>query len=448
MHIRSSRSSRSWWRTSVLAAGLMAMVGCAGPGAETDRDTTPSDVRTTLGSEPVTITMRVNADQEALWSALAAGFEDAEPAVTVEVTTEDFATLQQNAPRYLATENPPDLLRLPAPGDAVKDRLLLNLDGYADAYGWDQWPESQLEQLRISDDGRQRGEGSLYGVGIGFQLTGLYYNIDVAREIGMEEPPETIEELVEAMEDADAAGKIPMMASGNNTFVLQALMHAYGAAEEVSAWVGNAPGASIESLETIAAASTVQEWVEAGYYPDDLLSVDDEQALGSWFEGDALFLYQGGWLAGAMDQNMAGKVGFVLFPPETAGDPRYAMSAPNGLVIPEAAEHPNEAAAFLNWANSSEAGRQIQVDQAGLAPGGSTDLPAPEAARDSVLSQTLEAFAAASEQDTLIDFLANSTPGMLSATINPQTQLLVGDKVTAKEYIANLQSDYEADLAD
>ena len=443
MHIR---SSRSWWGTCVLVAGLMAMASCGSPGSETGRDTTPSDVTTMLGSDPVTITMRVNADQEALWSALAAGFEESEPAVTVEVTTEDFATLQQNAPRYLAAEDPPDLLRLPAPGDAVKDQLLLSLDEYADAYGWDQWPESQLEQLRVSDDGRQRGEGSLYGVGVGFQLTGLYYNIEVAQQIGMDEPPETIEDLVAAMEDAAAAGKIPMMASGDNTFLLQALMHAYGAAGEVSAWVGNAPDASIETPEAVAAASTVQEWVEAGYYPEDLLSIDDDQALGNWFEGNTLFLYQGGWLAGAMDQNMAGKVGFVLFPVETAGDPRYAMSAPNGLVIPAAAEHPNEAAAFLNWANTSDEGRQIQVDQAGLAPGGSTDLPVPEAASGSVLSQTLEAFAAASEQDTLIDFLANATPGMLSATLNPQTQLLVSGKVTPPQYIANLQAEYESDL--
>lgn len=440
------RSSRSWWAAGVLAAGAVAMASCGSPGSETDRDTTPSNVTTTLGSDPVTITMRVNADQEALWSALAAGFEEAEPTVTVKVTTEDFATLQQNAPRYLAAQNPPDLLRLPAPGDAVKDQLLLNLDEYANAYGWDEWPESQLGQLRVSDDGRQRGEGSLYGVGIGFQLTGLYYNMDVAQEIGMEEPPETIAEMVAAMEDAAAAGKIPMMASGNNTFVLQALMHAYGAAGEVSAWVGTTPEANIDTPETIAAASTVQEWVEAGYYPEDLLAIDDEQALGNWFEGNTLFLYQGGWLAGAMDQNMTGKVGFVLFPPETADDPRYAMSAPNGLVIPEAAEHPNEAAAFLNWANTSQAGRQIQVDQAGLAPGGSTQLSVPEAAPGSVLSQTLEAFAAASEQDTLIDFLANATPGMLTATLNPQTQFLVSGKVTPEEYVANLQADYEADL--
>ncbi|MDT0267271.1 extracellular solute-binding protein [Streptomyces sp. DSM 44915] len=432
----------------MLVAGVVAVASCGNPGSETDRDTTPSDVSTTIGPDPVTLTMRVNTDQEALWSALAAGFEEAEPSVTIQLTTEDFATLQQNAPRYLAAENPPDLLRLPAPGDAVKDQLLLNLDEYADAYGWDQWPESQLEQLRVSDDGRHRGQGALYGVGIGFQLTGLYYNIDLARQIGMETPPETIEELVAAMDDAAAAGKTPMMASGNNAFVLQALMHAYGAAEEVSAWVGNAPRASIQTPETVAAASTVREWVEAGYYPEDPLSLDDEQALGNWFEGEALFLYQGGWLAGAMDQNLAGKVGFVLFPPETAGDPRYAMSAPNGLVIPEAAEHPNEAAAFLNWANTSEEGRQIQVDQAGLAPGGSTDLPTPEAAPGSVLSQTLEAFAVASEQDTLIDFLPNATPGMLSATLNPQTQLLVSGQITPAEYIANLQAEYESDLRD
>lgn len=446
MRVRLWRSSRLRWLTGALIAGMVALASCGNPGSGADRDTAPSNVSTTIASSPRTITMRVNTDQEALWNALAAGFEEAEPSITVKVTTEDFASLQQNAPRYLAAEDPPDLLRLPAPGDAVKDQLLLNLDDYAAAYGWDQWPESQLEQLRISDDGRQRGDGSLYGVGVGFQLTGLYYNLAIAQQIGMERPPETVDELVTAMEDAAAAGKTPIMAAGTNAFVLQALMHSYGAVEDVSAWVSNAPGASIQTPEAVAAASAVQEWAEVGYFPDDLLSIDDEQALGNWFEGNTLFWYQGGWLAGAMDQNMPGNVGFTLFPPQTAGDPQYAMSAPNGLVIPQGAEHPNEAAAFLNWANTSEEGRQIQVDQAGLAPGGSSHLPMPETTPGSVLSQTLDAFATASAADTLVDFLANATPGMLTATLNPQTQLLVSGKITPSTYIANLQADYETDL--
>lgn len=58
-------------------------------------------------------------------------------------------------------DDPPDLMRLPQDSELVRDDLLLNLDGYAKAFGWDKWPPSQLEQLRLAPGGRPRAEGSL-----------------------------------------------------------------------------------------------------------------------------------------------------------------------------------------------------------------------------------------------------------------------------------------------
>ncbi len=49
-------------------------------------------------------------------------------------------------------------MRLPQVSELVKDGLLKNLDGYAQSSGWDSWPASQLEQMRVGANG-ERGEG-------------------------------------------------------------------------------------------------------------------------------------------------------------------------------------------------------------------------------------------------------------------------------------------------
>ena len=89
-------------------------------------------------------------------TALTDAFTEEFPNVTWEVREDQFAVITQNAPRVLA-DDPPDLMRLPQVSELAADGLLLDLDPYAEAFGWDQWPESQLEQLRVDEEGR-RGE--------------------------------------------------------------------------------------------------------------------------------------------------------------------------------------------------------------------------------------------------------------------------------------------------
>ena len=92
-------------------------------------------------------------------------------------------------PRLLSGDNPPDLIRLPSMVSLVKDGLLKNLDDYATAFGWDQWPAAQLAQNRVAEDGT-RGSGSLYAMGLNYSLTGVFYNKELAAQIGMTEPPD------------------------------------------------------------------------------------------------------------------------------------------------------------------------------------------------------------------------------------------------------------------
>ena len=62
-------------------------------------------------------------------------------------------------PRLLSGDNPPDLIRLPSMVALVKDGLLLNLDPYATAFGWDKWPAALLAQNRVGSDGDRVAPG-------------------------------------------------------------------------------------------------------------------------------------------------------------------------------------------------------------------------------------------------------------------------------------------------
>ena len=104
--------------------------------------------------------------------------------MTWDIKQDQFTNLMTATPRLLSGDNPPDLIRLPSMVSLVKDGLLKNLDDYATAFGWDQWSAAQLAQNRVAEDGT-RGSGSLYAMGLNYSMTGVFYNKELATQIGM-----------------------------------------------------------------------------------------------------------------------------------------------------------------------------------------------------------------------------------------------------------------------
>ncbi len=132
------------------------------------------------------------------------------PNVTWKISQDQFANLISTTPRLLAGDNPPDLIRLPTMVSLVKDGLLKNLDEYVTAFGWDKWPAAQLAQNRVGTDGT-RGAGSLYAAGLNYSLTGVFYNKQLATQIGMTAPPKTVAEFEDFLAKAKAANLLPIM---------------------------------------------------------------------------------------------------------------------------------------------------------------------------------------------------------------------------------------------
>lgn len=427
---------------AIAAASAAVLAGCA-PGAS-GGSSSASPVSTDLGSAKITLSILIDTPGVEGMKQFGADFTKKYPNVTVQVSSTDFTSLIGNAPRTLSSGDVPDVTRANL-GNLVKDKLILPLDAYAKAYGWDTWSQSQFDSSRSNAAGTVRGEGSLYAVGNGYGLTGVYYNKDLLQKLGGS-VPKTLDDFEALLEKAKAAGDIGIVTNGKDggiAYPLQNLAIDYGSASAINDWTFNKPGATIDTDAMKKAAQTIADWGAKGYFDPNVNSLDTTAAPTEFEQGNALFYTSGNWQAPGLDKAMPGKVGFMLFPSASASDPQYAMSASESLVIPAKAKHKDAAAAFLNFIQTDAAARQITVDQFGLAPAGPNDASTPKAA--GLVQDTLTAFTSAVAKNGLVDFLANATTGMTN-TIIPETQLLVTGRTSASDFAAKVQSDYTSQL--
>jgi ABC-type glycerol-3-phosphate transport system substrate-binding protein len=421
------------------------LVGCSAPGSggggEAEAD--PETVSTDLGDEDIELTLYDGAGLKAIDEALIAAFEEKHPNVTIETRFDPDDVQAQNAPRVLASDDPPDIARIIALADIVGNGQLTNLDPWAQEYGWDSLPEGQLAMYRVDDEG-VRGSGSHYTMASGFVLTGLYYNREVADEVGMGKPPTTLAELEEDLAAAKAAGVTPIIAgnqTGQAVFTVQSMINNAVGREPVNDWVFNVPDATIDTPEAVGAVETVAGWADQGYFNEDTNGTDSTGALGRFIDGEALFYGSGSWDASALQDGMGDNVGFTLFPPGESGA-ALAMSDPvSNFGIPAGSDEKNAAAAFLDFLTSPEA-RQVVVDT-GAGPSGTGEPPSTEPG--TLTAQVQENFAALVEADGQVQFVQNATSGATEAWLS-QTQLLVDGRVSPADYLAEIQSEYEEDL--
>lgn len=436
-----------------MAAAGFALAGCApGGSAPSDADASEAaavDVNTELTTEEVTLTI---ADETGfpVTDVLAEEFTKQHPNVTFEITRDTFQNLTANAPRLLAGDNPPDLIRLPTIGEAANDGLLANLDPYAEAYGWDAWPETQLSPLRMNDEGT-RGSGPLYQVGLGYSITGIYMNTAIAEELGIDGPPETMAELEEDLATAKAAGEIPIMAGDQDgvvNFVVQAAMNQYADKDEFLSWMFNEPGSSYDTEGNIEGAELIRTWADEGYFPEDINAVDYFTFVTRFSEGEGLFAFNGNWEAANYQEALGDDVTFFLVPPVEEGGDHVAMGAANSFSVAAGSDDLDTTAYFLDWIHTDPAARQIITDVTGASPGGDPALEQPTVEEGSLIANALEMAAQIGEENGQVDFMSNTTAGIYAGAIIPESQLLVTSMITGEEFVTRVQEFYESEVGE
>ncbi|GIF51413.1 carbohydrate ABC transporter substrate-binding protein (CUT1 family) [Asanoa ferruginea] len=433
-------------------AALAATAACSAPGGSSEpagaATSAPAVSAATCGTAPVTLKGYFETGFP-LPKNLADEFTKQFPNVKWDIREDQFAVITQNAPRVLA-DDPPDLMRLPQVSELVKDGLLKNLDGYAQSTGWDKWPASQLEQMRVGASG-QRGDGPLYAMGLNFSMTGLFYNKKLATQIGMTQPPATLADLDAALQKAKDAGITPIDqfnggATGGLAFPLQNLMTAYGDPAPINDWIFQKPGATIDTPSNLQAVQHLEKWIKAGYFADDINSQDYATMMSRFIGGKALFMFNGDWESGNLDKQMAGNAGFLLMPPAQAGGKQAAMSAPLTYGISSKAKNADCAAFFLNWVATNQQARDIAVKVGGSHPMGPADAYMPPVQEGTVTAATLAAGATIGKDNGAMDFIANATGAIYAKSWTPQLQKLAAGQQTPDALLKSVQKDYETQV--
>src|SRR4051794_10065571 len=190
------------WRG--LVAGIALAIGAAGcggtPGADkpaAQQESKPASQVKTDGFDSLgPVTLRVvstegsGGPQQAL-RELTKQFEAKYPNVTVKLSFRDFTSWTKQAKLVASSDDPPDVFAgnqgYQMDGELVKAGLILPLDEYAKAYGWDKsYTPETLQQFMWTEDGKTFGEGKLWGVAQTGQSTGVFANVAKLRAAGID----------------------------------------------------------------------------------------------------------------------------------------------------------------------------------------------------------------------------------------------------------------------
>ena len=434
----------------LLAGALVA--ACAAPGAGTTSSPgTASGGTAGCGTAPV----KLNAYFETgfdLPFKLSEEFTKQFPNVTWDIKQDQFANLINETPRVLASNDPPDLIRLPTLVSFAKEGLLKNLDSYATGFGWDKWPVPQLSQNRVGSDGT-RGSGSLYAMGLNYSLTGVFFNKKQAAQIGMNESPKTLAEFEALLAKAKAAGLLPVMEWGSAksgmglAFPLQALMASLGPVGPINDWIYEKPGATIDTPSNLEAAKHLEQWIKNGYFPKDINAIEYTDSNARFTKGQGVFTFNGDWENADYDKNLSANTGFFVMPSSQSGGNPAAMSAPLTYGIAAKAKHADCAAFFFNWVASNPTARQIDVSVGGSNPGGPAGASVATVPAGSVTSETLAAGNVIGKAGTSMDFIANATSSIFAQGWTPELQKMVGGKQDAAGLLKAVQPEYKRECA-
>lgn len=438
-------------RGSVVLAVLALVAMACTPGGETHQASAPPEPARTGVTEtgPVTLTVW---DQECcqvskVWDQLNEEFMQKYPNVTVKRVNRDFGELKALLRLAIAGPKGPDVVEVnqgwPDMGQLVKAGLLLPLDNYADAYGWtDRVSQNVLDVSRWSSDGSQFGTGSLFGFTTFGEIIGVYYNVKMLNDLGLTLPA-TFDEFEHALEVAKQAGEVPIQFGNNDAFpgiheyvILQDQLETVDYLTDfIFGLKGN--DLSFDTPGNLQAATTLQDWATKGYFTPGFGGGGYDDAVANFAKGEGLFMITGNWIVeslGADSQDF----GFFVMPPVEAGGATVSTGGAGfPLSISAGTEHPDVAAAYIDWMTNAHAAELLlPTGQIPLSIGAT---PAVQAG--TVLGDVVGAAASVSEANGMVPYLDWATPTFYNTT-TAAIQELMAMRITPQEFVTKIQTDY------
>ena len=442
------------WVVVVLAAVAVATGACAGsPGdeggttqAQTQEEATgvQTDASQLGDVELLVWDQEVRGGQNEAMKELNAAFQEQYPNITIKRVAKSFTDLQTTLKLAASGPNPPDVVQVnngySAMGPLVEAQLLLPLDDYSEAYGWNErWSTGILKMNQFSEDGAEFGEGSLFGVPTTGEVVGVYYNKAKLEELGIEAPT-TFEEFETALATAKEAGETPIQFGnldkwpGIHMFEEMQLQHVDK--EYARGFIFGEGEQTFDDEGNRAAAERLQQWVDAGYFTKGFQGIGYDPSWQQFGKGKGVFLITGSWLTADLKGSLGDDLGFMLLPPPEGGT--LASLGGEGLpwAISSKAENADAAAAYLEFITNDEAAQVIT--DAGLLSATTASVTVPEGPE----TEVFDAWTRANEEDAIVPYLDWATGTMYDTSTAAIQELLAG-KATPDEFVSRIQADYE-----
>lgn len=426
-------------------AGSFALSACSGPGSAPSDAAAEDFTCDTQGAADTesSLTVFTAAGTAEYAQSLSDAFMELYPNITVELQTEADNNYNTVLPRLLASDSPPDLA---IPNDligAVEDGLVTNLDACATSFGWEkEIPSSALAAGRVSDG--VIGSGPLYsGGGASGPLVGVFYNRELAEQVGLDEIPQTVEEFEAALESAKAAGITPIVASnadGLTGHLFNLLLGTYMGPQDLLDVVWRTPDATLDTPEAKEATAVLEKWADAGYFNEDANAINQDASYGQFAAGQGLFLVSGTWVTQSLPESFDGQYGIFPFPAKDESSPQVSMTN-NQLSMSIASNSDNKPAAalFLDFLSTPEAAA-VAAD-AGYPSALNTEAGA-EVTLDQPVDEQIQAGYATIAADNGFDnWLNNATPEV-NTKMTEQLQALLADQTDAASMVEALQATY------
>lgn len=390
--------TRVWLRRGaaipvLLSVGLLA--GCTGPGSPVGSQPA-SKISTTVPTKGH-FTLRIwdaegpGSSIGVLLNAWIRQFERLHPNITIQRVAPPGLANESLGAEYAATKlaaassDPPDLVEgdtdaggLLAP--AIAAGLMMPLNGYVTAYGWNKRVASLggFTQQQYSLTARRWGTGDIYAMPYYGNVLGVYYNKALLRRAGVGVPA-TFGAFEASLAAARRKGIIPIAFSENDQFVggwlFQMLLGAFGGAQQQLNFILDDNGADIQAPASLRALETMRAWADSGYFPPGYQGDDYSTVSAQFAKGQELYMIDlsiglSGYLS------MGKNVGFFLMPTPSGATDVGSVNPTNwSFGIPVNAREKTIAAAFLNFITSPAA--QAMMPQYGQLPAEGTAAPIP-----------------------------------------------------------------------
>lgn len=448
----------------LVAAALAALVvaaGCGGtPGASPSSNAPASagEVKTSgfdsLGPVNLTIWSYDNQDPglEPVLKELSADFEKQYPNVKITMVFKDFNSLVNIVPRALASDDGPDITEgnqgYQTDAQLVKAGLILPLDSYIKAYGWDKWySPSTWSIFRWTNDGKTFGEGPTWGVAQTGQNVNIYANTKKLQELGFDPNamPTTFDDFNAML--AQVRAKLPkdepVIEAGNQEgygfiHMFGGIQAAYVAPQDARDWIMHVPGSTWDSPENVKALDTLQSWGKNGYLNDDYNAIKNDASAAEFAKGKGVFWIGGNWDSAVIGDGLGhDNVKVMPFPPGESGVTAGIGSTSGPWHISSKTKYPDVAAAWLNYIIGSTKAQDLMFGQQQIPSIAGATAPSTEP----YLGQVASAWQAVEGDDGLMLYTDWASPTMYQ-TLASNFQKLMAGKTSGQDMATAVQADW------